>query len=152
MAAILIKGTTVHHWADIGDNRYSKEKTLQLMDEEVKFRICQADVLVIDEIGMISAEVFDKIEYLMRKVRVTDAVLGGLQVRILLKTVSPPPTSPIMIPVFLTFFLLHISNTVWWICIIIGIMCHMSTERKKIVKLTNTSSACLQKRMFLKTK
>lgn len=80
MAAIPLGGTTVHHWAGLGDNRFTKEKTLDVLKEEAKARIAKADVLVLDEVGMISAAVFTKLEYITRNVRGNDLVFGGLQV------------------------------------------------------------------------
>ena len=69
MAAIPLDGTTLHHWAGLADNRYTKEKALGVLDENTRARINAADVLVLDEIGMISATVFTKLEYVIRHVR-----------------------------------------------------------------------------------
>lgn len=80
MAAMELGGTTLHHWAGIGDNRFTKEKALQVMDDGARARIRQADTLILDEIGMISAAVFEKVEHITRHVRETDQVFGGLQV------------------------------------------------------------------------
>ena len=80
MAAIPLGGTTILHWAGLGDNRYTKEKTLDILEEETRARISRADVLVIDEIGMISAAVFTKLEYICRNVRGNNVIFGGLQV------------------------------------------------------------------------
>ena len=70
----------MHHWAGLGDCRYSKEKTLRLLDDTAKKRIIDTDVLIIDEIGMISAEVFKKLEYVMRNVKACNKIFGGVQV------------------------------------------------------------------------
>ena len=64
MEAIPLGGTTVHHLAGLADNRYT-EKTLGVLDENTRARINAADVLVLDEIGMISATVFTKLEYVI---------------------------------------------------------------------------------------
>lgn len=40
-----------------------------------------AKVLIIDEISMIDANVFEKVEYICRKIRVDGRPFGGLQVR-----------------------------------------------------------------------
>ena len=47
---------------------------------EARNRIRTVDVLVIDEIGMLSRTVFDMLESVSRKVRNRDTVFGGLQV------------------------------------------------------------------------
>ena len=81
MAAIPLRGTTVHHWAGLGDNRHTKEKILETLNEESKARITKADVLILDEVGMISEAVFSKLEFITRNVRGNNLVFGGLQVR-----------------------------------------------------------------------
>lgn len=81
MAAQNFKGaTTIHQWSGIRDNRFQKEKLLTCIEEETKKRIREADVLVIDEIGMVSACVFEKLEFVTRNVRQSLFVFGGLQV------------------------------------------------------------------------
>jgi hypothetical protein len=40
----------------------------------------EADVLIIDEISMLSCKLFDQLEYICRKVRTNDLYFGGLQV------------------------------------------------------------------------
>ena len=88
MAAIPLGGTTVHHWAGLADNRYTKEKTLGALDDTTRARINKADVLVLDEIGMISATVFSKLEYVIRHVRTSELIFGGIQVNELSKSIS----------------------------------------------------------------
>ena len=44
--------------------------------------ISTTKVLVIDEVSMLEAEFFDKIEYVARKVRDNEEPFGGLQVAI----------------------------------------------------------------------
>lgn len=40
-------------------------------------------VLIVDEISMINAELLDKVEYILRKVRSNPAPFGGIQVCII---------------------------------------------------------------------
>ena len=87
MEAIPLGGTTVHHWAGLADNRYT-EKTLGVLDENTRARINAADVLVLDEIGMISATVFTKLENVIRHVRTSQLIFGGIQVNELSKLIS----------------------------------------------------------------
>ena len=80
MAALAVHGTTVHQRAGIMDGRYSKEKVLKLLDETTTRRIRETDNLILDEIGMVSASIFQKLEYVLRKVRGNDNIFGGIQV------------------------------------------------------------------------
>lgn len=77
--------TTLHHWCGIMDCRYSEEKMQELIMNDDKFaaargRIVKADVLFIDEIGMLSRKVFEMAESVCRYVRNNDRVFGGIQV------------------------------------------------------------------------
>ena len=80
MAALAVHGTTINHWAGIMDGRYSKEKVVKMLDETTIRRIKETDILILDEIGMVSASIFKKLEYVVRKVRGNDTVFGGMQV------------------------------------------------------------------------
>ena len=80
-----LRCTTVHHWSGLGDGRYSEEEELlQLFMHndrcaDARTRLLDAEVLVIDEIGMISETIFDKLEFICRLARKNNHVLGGLQ-------------------------------------------------------------------------
>lgn len=78
-------GTTLHHWLGLADGRYDSEvlaTTISSEDShlEVRTRIRKCQVLIIDEIGMLSRHLFDQSEYVCRQVRQNPAVFGGLQV------------------------------------------------------------------------
>jgi ATP-dependent DNA helicase PIF1 len=51
-----------------------------MKNKNAKDRWKRTKVLIIDEISMISCDLFDKIEYIARKVRQTDEPFGGIQV------------------------------------------------------------------------
>ena len=77
--------TTLHSWAGLRDGRYTNTQLLELLRTDVQFkaaatRISQADVLVIDEISMISCKVWSQLEFVCRKIRQNDFVFGTLQV------------------------------------------------------------------------
>ena len=66
--------TTLHHWSGIGDGRLShfQPEAKFLKDDRfaaAKSRIENAEVLVIDEIGMLSETIFNKIEHICRLAR-----------------------------------------------------------------------------------
>lgn len=50
-----------------------------------KKKIQQTQCLIIDEISMLSAKVFNMVEFVCRHVKKTDTVFGGMQVRIINK-------------------------------------------------------------------
>ena len=76
---------TLHHWSGLGDGRLSKEELCARFPSDDKFaearkRISAADVLAIDEIGMVSEVVFERLEAVCRLVKGNKTVFGGLQV------------------------------------------------------------------------
>lgn len=58
-------GTTIHHWAGMLDGRYDNQYLLRRLeaadDQSVIKRINETDVLLIDEISMISAKTFEQV-------------------------------------------------------------------------------------------
>ena len=90
MAATQLRldATTLHHWSGLGDGRLTKEELNArfLTDDsfaEARKRIAVTDVLAIDEIGMVSEVVFDKLEAVCRLIKGNNKVFGGLQVKCL---------------------------------------------------------------------
>lgn len=80
--------TTLHHWCGIMDCRYSQERLHEPMRSDDRFaaakdRIQKAEVLFIDEIGMLSKKVFEAVESACRFVRGNAYTFGGLQVIII---------------------------------------------------------------------
>ncbi|XP_061167824.1 uncharacterized protein LOC133176769 [Saccostrea echinata] len=76
---------TLHKWAGIEDGRHVTEELIHLVltDErfvKVKNNIEITDLLVIDEISMISAKTFNQLEMLCRNIRNNDRYFGGMQV------------------------------------------------------------------------
>lgn len=76
---------TLHKWAGIEDCRHLNEEIVHLVktDERfltVKYNIEVTDLLIIDEISMISAKTLNQVEILCRKVRNNNTFFCGLQV------------------------------------------------------------------------
>jgi len=76
---------TLHHWSGIRDGRLTKDELNDsfLFDEqftEARHRIQTAQILVIDEIGMLSKLVFEKVGLVCRIVRDKNLYFGDLQV------------------------------------------------------------------------
>lgn len=75
-------GKTVHSWAGIGLGQ-AEARTLAttiMMSSGLRKRWENADVLIIEEISMMGAELLDKLDYIGQKVRGDPAPFGGIQI------------------------------------------------------------------------
>lgn len=93
-AACLIGGTTLHSFAGIGSGNGTLEKciTLACRDQHATmWKKCRC--LVIDEVSMIDADLFDKIEAVARAVRNSKKVFGGIQLVLCGDFLQLPPVS-----------------------------------------------------------
>ena len=75
---------TLHRFAGLEDGRHTNETLLHLIqtDErfsEAKTRILSTDVLIIDEISMVSQKIFESVEFVCRKLR-GNGLLGEIQI------------------------------------------------------------------------
>jgi len=81
MAASQIGGTTIHRWAGIGlgegDVLALAHKLKKRRDALQRWRQCR--VLIIDEISMVSGQLFEVLEVLARAIRGNDDPFGGIQ-------------------------------------------------------------------------
>ena len=75
------KARTLHSWAGIGKGEGQAEFLAKniLDDPKKKGRWRAAWLLVIDEVSMLSQDLFDKLDYIGRVVRETDLPFGGIQ-------------------------------------------------------------------------
>jgi len=82
VSAILINGMTLHSWAGIGLGDGTAKELLSLVKSKPKHkkRIKETDVLIIDEISMLDAELLDKIEFIVRSLRYNGLPFGDIQV------------------------------------------------------------------------
>ena len=75
---------TVHSWAGLMDGRYSQEDLYGAIHTdkftEIRKKITETEVLILDEISMISSRTFDQLEYVTRLIRNPQKIFGGLQV------------------------------------------------------------------------
>lgn len=79
------KSTTLHHWAGILDGRYSFGQLEELFRNDDNFaaareRIQKTEILIIDEISMLSKKIFEQVESIGRHLLKKDVVFGGIQV------------------------------------------------------------------------
>lgn len=82
-AAAPIGGSTIHSWAGIGtgdSDSGTLVKNIIMRNPKALRRWKEAHVLIIDEISMMSAELFNKINTVAQQVRFRDVFFGGMQV------------------------------------------------------------------------
>ena len=93
-AACLIGGTTLHSFAGIGNGSGTLERCIAMASRDnhaFTWKKCRC--LVVDEISMIDAELFDKIEMVARAVRNSQKVFGGIQLVLCGDFLQLPPVS-----------------------------------------------------------
>lgn len=80
-SALLINGVTIHSYLGIGLGKGSVEamSTKILKKQYLKNRWVKLDVLIIDEVSMLTPELFDKLEEMGRIIRKNSKPFGGIQ-------------------------------------------------------------------------
>ena len=80
-SAILLNGSTLHSYLGIGLGTGSSGSITTKINKKkyLKERWKNMDVLIIDEVSMLSAELFDKLEEIARSVRKNKLPFGGIQ-------------------------------------------------------------------------
>lgn len=80
-SAILINGTTLHSFLGLGTGKQNIDVIQSNINNNkyLKKRWINLRLLIIDEISMLSAEFFDKIELLARLIRNSEKPFGGIQ-------------------------------------------------------------------------
>jgi ATP-dependent DNA helicase PIF1 len=95
IAATHIGGLTIHSWSGIGIKRnlsaYELDRIAQT--ERVVKHVRGTNILIIDEISMLSAATFDMVEAVCREVRGIDKPFGGMQVILVGDFFQLPPIS-----------------------------------------------------------
>jgi ATP-dependent DNA helicase PIF1 len=93
IAAVNIGGTTLHSWAGLGQGKSSVEATANRIGRsfELNQRVKFASMLAIDEISMIDAELFDKLNAVLKLVRGNSYPFGGLQLILFGDFLQLPP-------------------------------------------------------------
>lgn len=82
-AACLISGQTLHRWAGIGlakADAVTLSNYIIRKNSEARNRWRSVSVLIIDEVSMMSAELFNKLNIIAQKVRNTNLFFGGIKV------------------------------------------------------------------------
>ena len=75
---------TIHKWSGLNDGRFTNQKLIHLISNDERYaatkrRILNVDILIIDEISMMSRVMFEKLEMVLRT-RNENQVFGGIQV------------------------------------------------------------------------
>lgn len=94
VAACLVGGTTLHAFAGMGTGGGSQEDCIAMASRDPHastWRQCRC--LVIDEISMVDAEFFDKMEGVARVVRKSRAPFGGIQLVVCGDFLQLPPVA-----------------------------------------------------------
>lgn len=80
-SALLMNGTTLHSYTGIGLGTGTVENLVKKINQRnyLGKRWRELDTLVIDEISMISPDLFDKLEEIARIIRENDQPFGGIQ-------------------------------------------------------------------------
>lgn len=81
-AAVLLgnHAKTLHSWAGIGLGKASADELIKTMKHTSKENWKKTHILVIDEISMMTAELFEKLDAIGRSIRKKTAPFGGLQI------------------------------------------------------------------------
>ena len=81
LAAVNVRGSTVHSFAGVGLGLGSKEQLYESVNTHMwpKKRWLNCKCLVIDEVSMIDCALFDKLEYIARRIRKSEQPFGGIQ-------------------------------------------------------------------------
>ena len=95
IAAVNIGGSTIHSWAAIGMANLPAQQIIENLFSKkfskIRRRILAAKALAIDEISMISVEVFELLDKVFRAVRQQDKPMGGLQMILFGDFLQLPP-------------------------------------------------------------
>jgi ATP-dependent DNA helicase PIF1 len=81
ISALLFGGVTLHSFLGIGLGTDTKETMISKIYKRphLRKRWRDIEVLIIDEISMLSPELFDKLEFVARKIRFNESPFGGIQ-------------------------------------------------------------------------
>lgn len=94
-SALNIDGQTIHSWAGVGLGQESRYQLCDkiLANEECLARWNKCQVIVIDEVSQLDLNLFEKLEFIARRVKNTDSPFGGLQLILSGDFYQLPPVS-----------------------------------------------------------
>ena len=80
IAATHINGQTIHSWSGVGLANALTDNLIKTIRTRRKRKLQGADILVIDEVSMLHAWLFDMVDQVCRIIRRDQRPFGGLQV------------------------------------------------------------------------
>ncbi|MCI1219288.1 MAG: PIF1 family DEAD/DEAH box helicase [Bifidobacterium sp.] len=80
IASTHINGQTIHSWSGVGVSTALTQNLLRQIRSRRKRRIESTDILVIDEVSMLHAWLFDMVDQVCRSLRHSPEPFGGLQI------------------------------------------------------------------------
>lgn len=97
IAAVNISGSTIHSWSGIGLGNLPISQIIRNLlkpkSNKIRRKIQQANILAIDEISMISAEILEILDQVFKEIRLDDRPMGGLQMLFFGDFLQLPPIS-----------------------------------------------------------
>ena len=93
IAATHINGTTIHSWSGIGLATALTDNLVKTVRTRRKRKLREADILIIDEVSMLHAWLFDMVDRICRIIRRDERPFGGLQVVLSGDFFQLPPVS-----------------------------------------------------------
>lgn len=97
VAAVNVAGITIHSWAGIGKATFPATEIVRFINSgpgtRIRRQLKKAKLLAIDEISMISAQVFDLLDQVLKSVRENEKPFGGIQLVVLGDFFQLPPVS-----------------------------------------------------------
>lgn len=93
IASTHINGQTIHSWSGVGVSTSLTSSLLKTIKARRKRRIQATDILIIDEVSMMHAWLFDMVDQVCREVRRDPRPFGGIQVVLSGDFFQLPPVS-----------------------------------------------------------
>ncbi|MDR3289904.1 MAG: AAA family ATPase [Rickettsiales bacterium] len=97
IAAINVGGQTLHSWAALGKGDLPLQKILEFLLSKpainIRKKLQKAEMLAIDEISMISADLFNMFNTILQVIRRNDAPFGGIQLILFGDFLQLPPVN-----------------------------------------------------------
>jgi len=97
-SAFLSKGITLHSWSGIGLGNDTVDEIVKKLigkygPKPVGSIIISTEILIIDEVSMLSSQIFNLVEKVVRTVKNSEKIFGGLQIVVVGDMYQLPPVS-----------------------------------------------------------